>query len=60
LRFEVEQSGGVSPRVEPFALTSDLLDVCKTFPADRGGVMRATMGGQLEVAGSSSSRRPSR
>lgn len=42
LRFVVEQSANVPPRVEPFALTSDLLDVCKTFPADRNGVMRAT------------------
>jgi len=55
LRFEVEQSDGVSLRVEPFALTSDLLDVCKTFPADRGGVMRATcdhlLGNEMSSSG---------
>jgi len=51
----VEQSDGVSLRVEPFALTSDLLDVCKTFPADRGGVMRATcdhlLGNEMSSSG---------
>lgn len=55
LRFEVEQSDGVSPRVEPFPLTSDLLDVCKTFPADRAGVMRATcdhlLGNEMSSSG---------
>jgi hypothetical protein len=55
LRFAVEVSEGAPPRVEPYALTSDLLDVCKTFPADRGGVMRATcdrlLGNQMSSSG---------
>jgi hypothetical protein len=42
LRFVVDESANVPPRVEPYPLTSDLLDVCKTYRADRDGVLRAT------------------
>jgi len=55
LRFEVVESADVPPRVEPYALTSDLLDICKTFPADRDGVMRATcdrlLGNEMSSSG---------
>lgn len=58
LRFVVEGSADVPtdpPRVVPYAFTSDLLDVCRTFPADRAGVMRATcdhvLGNEMSSSG---------
>ena len=43
LRFVAKEATSEldSPRVEPFPLTDDLLDICKTFPSDRDGTLRA-------------------
>jgi len=54
LRFEVVESADVPVHVDPYALTSDLLDICKTFPEDRNGVMRATCDHLLRNEASSS------
>jgi hypothetical protein len=54
LRFQANDATDLAPpRVEPFALTSDLLDVCKTFPADRDGALRAVCDEELARAMSS-------
>lgn len=54
LRFEVEDTPSSGAWVRPHALTTDLLDVCKTFPADRNGALRAICDEELryENAGS--------
>lgn len=42
LRFSAHaaESDRASAYVEPYPLTDDLLDVCKTYPADRNGALR--------------------
>lgn len=43
LRFVAKDAttGSGGARVEPFAHTDDLLDICKTYPADRNGTLRS-------------------
>lgn len=40
--------------VEPYALTSDVLDVCKTYESDRNGRLRAVCDRELQAAQSGS------
>jgi hypothetical protein len=55
LRFEVEEGPNVPPHVDPYPLTSDLLDICRTYRADRDGVLRATcdhlLGNEMSSSG---------
>ena len=43
LRFVAKEGPGElsGAHVEPFPLTDDLLDVCKTYPSDRNGALRS-------------------
>lgn len=53
LRFTVNER---TPAVEPYPLTSDILDVCKTFASDRTGPLRAVC--DRELRHESSGARP--
>lgn len=41
-------------RVEPFAHTDDLLDICKNYPADRNGTLRSVCDEELRYENASS------
>ncbi|MBX3187611.1 MAG: hypothetical protein KF819_11375 [Labilithrix sp.] len=50
LRFTAlapDDASGRPASVDPYPLTSDLLDVCKRFPADREGALRAICDDEL-------------
>lgn len=51
LRFTANE---VEPSIEPYALTSDIIDVCKAFESDRNGVLRAVCDRELQYERSGS------
>ncbi|MFO0639931.1 MAG: hypothetical protein U0183_12015 [Polyangiaceae bacterium] len=60
LRFSADEGDankGIAPSVQPYPLTDDILDVCKTFPADRSGALRERCDEELKYE--NASERPS-